>query len=168
MLRPRVVAVVGVDIVQRRSHPAWCRSEGILYGQDHTMMFPLSLRAGLIGLALSLGAAHTIAAAADYEFQPLKVDLKNGNGSELAVRLVHKPSGKSVTGAVLFRTRLDMGPDSMAEMTAKHEAMPSSEAGVYRFKADLTMAGGWAFRVMAKVPGETDTVQGVIVFQAKD
>ena len=53
-------------------------------------------------------------------------------------------------------------------MTAKHEAMPTSEAGVYRFKADLTMAGGWAFRVMAKVPGEKDTVEGVVVFQAKD
>jgi len=132
------------------------------------MAFALSLRAGLLGLALSLGTAQAFAAAADYEFQPLKVDVKNGNGSELAVRIVHKPSGKPVTGAVLFRTRLDMGPDKMEAMTAKHEAMPSSEPGVYRFKADLTMAGGWAFRVMAKVPGEKDTVEGVVVFQAKD
>jgi YtkA-like len=83
------------------------------------------------------------------------------------VRLVHKPSGKPVTGAVLFRTRLDMSPDSMGEMTAKHVAMPTSEPGVYRFKADLTMAGGWAFKVMAKVPGESETVQGTVVFQAK-
>ena len=132
------------------------------------MTFALPWRAALVGLALSLGAAQALAAAADYEFQPLLVDVKNGNGSELAVRLVHKPSGKPVTGAVLFRTRLDMGPDKMAAMTAKHQAVPSSEPGVYRFKADLTMAGGWAFRVMAKVPGETDTVQGVVVFQAKD
>ncbi|MEQ1709842.1 MAG: FixH family protein [Hyphomicrobium sp.] len=132
------------------------------------MTFQTGLRAGLIGLALSTAAASVIAGAADYEFQPLKVDVKNGAGSELAVRLVHKPSGKPVTGAVLFRTRLDMAPDNMADMTAKHEAMPTSEAGVYRFKADLTMAGGWAFRVMAKVPGEKDTVEGVVVFQAKD
>lgn len=130
------------------------------------MTFALALRAGLVGLVLSLGTAQAF--AADYEFQPLQVDVKNGNGSELAVRLVHKPSGKPVTGAVLFRTRLDMGPDNMEGMTAKHHAMPSSEPGVYRFKADLTMAGGWALRVMAKVPGETDTVQGVVVFQAKD
>lgn len=127
-----------------------------------------SFRAGLVGLALSLGTAQALAAAADYEFQPLKVDLKNGSGSELAVRLVHKLSGKPVTGAVLFRTRLDMGPDKMEAMTAKHVGLPSSEPGVYRFKADLTMAGGWAFRLMAKVPGEKDTVQGVVVFQAKD
>ena len=94
--------------------------------------------------------------------------MKNGSGSELAVRLVHKPTAKPVAGAVIFRTRLDMSPDSMGEMTAKHEAMPSAEPGVYRFKADLTMAGGWAFKVMAKVPGETETVQGSVVFQAKD
>ncbi len=131
------------------------------------MTFALS-RAGLAALALSFGTAQALAAAADYEFQPLKVDVKNGSGSELAVRLVHKPTGKPVAGAVLFRTRLDMAPDDMADMTAKHEAMPSSEPGVYRFKADLTMAGDWAFRVMAKVPGEKDTVQGTVVFQAKD
>lgn len=132
------------------------------------MTVAISIRAGLVGLALSLSAAQGLAAAADYEFQPLKVDVKNGNGSELAVRLVHKSSGKPVTGAVLFRTRLDMGPDKMETMTAKHEAMPSPEPGIYRFKADLTMAGGWAFRLMAKIPGETETVQGVVVLQAKD
>lgn len=132
------------------------------------MRIQTALRAGLVGLALSFGAAQAFAAAADYEFQPHKVDVKNGNRSELAIRLVHKPSGKPVTGAVLFRTRLDMAPDNMADMTAKHEAMPSSEPGVYRFKADLTMAGGWAFRILAKVPGEKDTIEGVVVFQAKD
>lgn len=132
------------------------------------MTFTRSLRAGLAGLALSLGTVEALAAAVDYEFQPLNAGIKTGSGSEMAVRLVHKPSGKPVTGAVLFRTRLDMAPDNMADMTAKHEAMPSSEAGVYRFKADLTMAGGWALRIMAKVPGEKDTVQGVVVFQAKD
>ena len=126
----------------------------------------LSLAA--LGFAIHYGTPHALAAAADYELQPVAVNVRNGQGTELAVRLVHKPSGKPVTGAVLFRTRLDMGPDKMEGMTAKHEAMPSSEPGVYRFKADLTMAGGWAFRVMAKVQGEKDTVEGVVVFQAKD
>ncbi len=132
------------------------------------MTFAISHRAGLVAVALSLGAAQALAAAADYEFQPLKVDVKNGNGSELAVRLVHKPSGKPVVGAVLFRTRLDMSPDSMEAMTANHTAMPGTEPGIYRFKADLTMAGGWAFKIMAKVPGEAETVQGTVVFKAKD
>ena len=120
-----------------------------------------------LGLATTLSVAAAIAGAADYEFQPVAVDIKNGAGSELAVRLVHKPTGKPVDGALLIRTRLDMSPDSMGEMTAKHAAMPGTEPGVYRFKADLTMAGGWAFKLQAKVPGETETVEGTVVFKAK-
>ena len=116
-----------------------------------------------LGLATIVSASAALAAAADYEFQPVAVDVKNGAGSELAVRLVHKPTGKPIDGALLIRTRLDMSPDSMGEMTAKHTAMPGSEPGVYRFKADLTMTGGWAFKLQAKVPGESETVQGTVV-----
>jgi hypothetical protein len=112
-------------------------------------------------------APLALAGANDYVFEPLAVEIRNGAGSELAVRLVHKPTGKPVVGAVFFRTRLDMSPDSMGEMTAKHAALPSAEPGVYKFRADLTMAGGWAFKIMAKVPGETDTVQATVVFKAK-
>jgi len=68
---------------------------------------------------------------------------------------------------VIFRTRLDMSPDTMDEMTAKHAAVPSSEPGIYRFKADFTMAGGWALKLQAKVPGESETVEGTVVFKAK-
>lgn len=124
----------------------------------------LALAASLTLAAASLPAA---AGANDYIFEPVKVDVKNGSGSELAVRIVHKPTGKPVEGAVLFRTRLDMSPDSMGEMTAKHVAQSSTEPGVYKFKADLTMAGGWALKLMAKVPGETDTIEGTVVFKAK-
>ena len=120
-----------------------------------------------LGLATIISASAARAGAADYEFQPVAIDVKNGPGSELAVRLMHKPTGKPVDGALLIRTRLDMSPDSMGEMTAKHTAMPGTEPGVYRFKADLTMAGGWAFKLQAKVPGETETVEGTVVFKAK-
>jgi hypothetical protein len=125
------------------------------------------LLAAAAGMALALGTTPLLAGAGDYAFEPVSVDIRNGSGSELAVRLVHRPTGKSVEGAVLFRTRLDMSPESMGEMTAKHTALPSTEPGVYKFRADLTMAGGWAFKLMAKVPGETETVQGTVVFKAK-
>lgn len=118
-------------------------------------------------VALSMGAGMAYAASSDYVFEPISADVPNGKGSEFAVRLVNKATGKPVEGAVLFRTRLDMSPDSMGEMTAKHSAIPSTEPGVYKFKADFTMAGGWAFKLMAKVPGERDTVQGTVVFKAK-
>lgn len=115
--------------------------------------------------ALSV-AAH--AAPADYAFEPVDAQVKYGSATELAVRLVHKQTGKPVPGAVLFRTRLDMSPDNMADMVAPLEVVASDQPGVYRFKASLDMAGGWALKIMAKVPGETDTVQATVIFHAKD
>ena len=121
----------------------------------------------MIGIAIIALAPSAFAGAKDFEFQPVAANVKNGNGSEVAVRLINKLTGKPVEGAVLFRTRLDMSPASMGEMEAKHTAMPGSEPGIYRFKADFTMAGGWAFKVQAKVPGEAETVEGTVVFTAK-
>lgn len=151
----------------RVGRTASCRRALRFFDRDQIMKLANLLRPALLGSVLLGGAPHAIAGSADYVLEPVNVAVKNGAGSELAIRLIHKPSGKPVAGAVLFRTRLDMSPDSMGEMTAKHVAMPTSEPGVYRFKADLTMAGGWAFKVMAKVPGESETVQGTVVFQAK-
>ncbi len=101
----------------------------------------------IIGLAPS-----AFAGAKDYEFQPVAAEVGNGAGSEVAIRLVNKITGKPVDGAVLFRTRLDMSPDSMGEMTAKHVAMPGSETGVYRFTADFTMAGRWVLFATGEWP----------------
>lgn len=123
--------------------------------------------AALAGLVIA-NAHAALAGAADYEFQPVSADIKNGAGSELAVRLIDKRTGNAVPGAVVFRTRLDMSPDSMDEMEAKHEPMPSSEPGVYRFQANITMAGRWALKLQAKVPGEPETVEGSVVLTATD
>jgi hypothetical protein len=125
-----------------------------------------SLAVALVGLAIASSATGH-AGAKDYEFQPVSVEVKNGAGSDVAVLLVDKRTGKPVEGAVIFRTRLDMSPDTMDEMTAKHAAAPSTEAGVYRFKADFTMAGRWALKLQAKVPGESETVEGAVVFKAQ-
>jgi hypothetical protein len=126
-----------------------------------------SLAVAALGLAIITVVATAFAGAKDYEFQPVAADVKNAIGSEIAVRLVHKPTGKAVAGAVLLRTRLDMSPESMDEMTAKLVAIPSSEPDIYRFKAGFTMAGGWALKLQAKVPGESETVEGTVVFKAK-
>jgi hypothetical protein len=119
------------------------------------------------GIATALAATTALAGKNDYIFQPVATDVKNGSGSQLAVRLIHTPSGKPVEGAVIFRTRLDMSPDAMGEMTAKLAAEPATEPGIYRFKADLTMKGRWALKLMAKVPGEGETIEGTVVFTAK-
>nr|WP_210302190.1 FixH family protein [Methylobacterium brachythecii] len=115
-----------------------------------------------------LGLALTTAAKADtkdYEFQLVKDEAKQGEAI-LDVRLVDKRTSKPVPNAVIFAKRIDMAPDSMEEMTSKIEQLPSLEPGLYRFKAKLTMAGGWRLSLGAKVQGETGTVENKLVFKA--
>jgi len=126
------------------------------------------LKVAPFGLAAVMFASQALAAASDYEFQALSKEVKTRDNAELAVRLIYKPTNKAVPGAVLFRTRLDMSPDNMADMATSIAPDGSSEPGVYRFKADLSMAGNWALKLMAKVPGESETVQGTVIVKAKD
>jgi hypothetical protein len=139
----------------------------IIRGRLIIMIGKYSRIAALTGLAI-FNTHAALAGADDYEFQPVSAEIKNGAGAELAVRLVDKRTGKTVPGAIIFRTQLDMSPDGMGEMLAKHEALPAGEPGVYRYKADVTMAGRWSFKLQAKVSGEPETVEGNIVFTAKD
>ncbi len=128
----------------------------------------LGLFAALFGLATATLHVPASAGAVDYKFEAIAAEVRNGDGATLAVRIVHLPTGKPVPAAIVFRTRLDMSPDDMAAMTAKHEPLPESEPGVYRFKADLTMAGGWALKLMAKVQGEAESISGTVRFNAKE
>lgn len=132
------------------------------------MRIQIRYRLACAGLALLSAIAPAHAGAKDFELQPVAAEVKAGPGAELGVRLIDKRTGKPVPGAVIFRTQLDMSPDSMGEMLAKHAPLPATEPGVYRFKADLTMAGTWALKLKAKVPGESETVEGSVVFTAKE
>ncbi|MFS8049482.1 FixH family protein [Rhizobium sp. BR 314] len=120
----------------------------------------------LSGVLIAGSATVTLAASQGYEFQPVSTDVKQGQGSLVSVRLIDKRTGKPVPDAVIFTTRMDMAPEGMEMMTTPVEAATSSEPGVYAFKTDFTMAGGWRFKLAAKVQGEPDTVQGELVLKA--
>lgn len=125
-----------------------------------------SLRAALVAVALLTGmAGSALADAKDYEFQLLDKEVKQGQ-AVIAVKLVHKPSGRAIADAVIFAKRIDMGPDGMETMTAPIEAVTSTEPGIYRFKTDLGMAGEWALSLGAKVQGETGTVENKLIVRA--
>jgi hypothetical protein len=123
-----------------------------------------------LGVALTTFAFFGAASLAradinDYEFQLIQKEIKKGDAI-LSVRLVHKPDGKVVPDAVIFASRLDMAPDSMAEMQTTIAPAPSAEPGVYRFKVDLNMAGGWRLSLGAKIQGETGTLKNELVLKA--
>ncbi|WP_186806536.1 FixH family protein [Rhizobium leguminosarum] len=120
----------------------------------------------LAGVLIVGSATASFAASQDYEFQPVSTDVKQGQGSLVSVRLVDKRTGKPVPDAVIFTTRMDMAPEGMEMMTTPVEAAASTEPGVYAFKTNFTMAGGWRFKLAAKVQGEPDTVEGELVLKA--
>ncbi|MFH1555247.1 MAG: FixH family protein [Pseudomonadota bacterium] len=123
--------------------------------------------AAALAAVLSMAALTTARAdITDYEFRLVQTDVKQGNGAIVTVRLVDKRSGKAVPDAVIFATRIDMAPDGMPTMAAPIEALPSTEQGVYRFKTNLMMAGGWQLSLGAKVQGETGTIENKLVLKA--
>ncbi|KSV92952.1 FixH family protein [Sinorhizobium sp. GL28] len=125
-----------------------------------------AVAAALIGLTFTGLSSNAWAAVQDYEFQLVKNEIKPGSEAEIAVRLVNKRSGKLVPDAVIFAQRVDMAPDGMEMMAAPIEALPSVEPGIYRFKAQISMAGGWRLSLGAKVQGETDALENKLEFKA--
>jgi hypothetical protein len=128
------------------------------------MIREIVLAGAAFAVAVSL-AGNAFAGADDYAFEPVNADIKSSNVATVAVRLVHKPSGKPVADATIVQTRLDMAPDGMADMATAIAPLPSPEPGVYAFKAPLTMAGRWLLTISAKVQGEPETVLGKITFK---
>lgn len=130
-----------------------------------------SARASMAALAcLALVGTTTLAHAdiKDYEFQLLDKTVKAGPDRLITVRLLNKKTGKPVPDAVIVATRLDMAPDGMADMATTIAGQPGGEAGTYRFKARVTMAGGWRLSLAAKVQGEEGTVDNKLVIKAEE
>lgn len=119
----------------------------------------------VLGLLWLASAMPALADVKDYAFELVSSEAKKGDGAEIAVRLLDRATRKPVLDAVIFAKRIDMAPDGMATMDAPIEALPSSEPGVYRFKANLGMAGRWQLSLAAKVQGETGTVESRLVLK---
>ena len=113
-----------------------------------------------LAATLALAASAAIAGAGDYTFEPVNPEMKKGDDVTVAVRLTNKTTGKPVPDAVIFKTRVDMAPDGMAEMESPVSPLPSREPGVYAFKTDLPMAGRYQVTLSAKVQARDRHGQG--------
>ena len=123
------------------------------------------LASAIVAFGLTLGSA-AFAGSKDYAFEPVQAEVKKGDDVTVAVRLVHKPTGKPVADALIIRTRIDMSPDKMADMASPLTPLPSPEPGVYAFKTELAMQGRWMLSIAAKVQGEPETVIGKVTYRA--
>jgi hypothetical protein len=123
-------------------------------------------QAALVAAAM-LGSTNVCRAdIKDYEFRLTEPTVAVGRDKIVTVQLINKSTGKPVPDAVIFATRLDMGPDGMPEMSTKIVREPGGEPGSYRFKAAFGMEGRWLLSLGAKVQGETGSVEGKLVITA--
>ncbi|MGY4504455.1 hypothetical protein ACVWYH_008412 [Bradyrhizobium sp. GM24.11] len=123
--------------------------------------------AALIGLSLVGAPRFAFADIKDYEFQLMDPSVQAGADKIVTIKLMNKKTGKPVSDAVIFASRLDMAPDGMQEMVTKVTPLPGTEPGTYRFKASFSMAGRWQLSLGAKVQGETGTVESKLVVTAQ-
>ena len=113
--------------------------------------------------ALGIIAAPALYAAPKYyRFEMIGTPAAANGKSVVQLRLVHVPDKKPVTGAVVFESKADMGPDGMPTMTAPANVLPETTPGVYRVEVQPDMAGNYAISVAAKVQGEPETVRGSV------
>ena len=132
-----------------------------------TFTFARAAQAALIAVAIGGASTAALADIMDYKFELVDQSLQAGPDKIITVRLMNTKTGKPVSDAVIFASRLDMAPDGMQEMVTKLTPMQGAEPGTYRFKATLSMAGRWQLSLGAKVQGETGTVENKLVITAQ-
>ena len=131
-----------------------------------TFTYARAVQAALIAAAIGSSTA-ALADIKDYKFELVSQTVEAGPDKVITVRLMNTKTGKPVSDAVIFATRLDMAPDGMQEMATKIAPVPGAEPGTYKFKASFSMAGRWQLSLGAKVQGETGTVENKLVITAQ-
>ena len=132
-----------------------------------TTDFTRAIGAALIAAAVAGTGTAAFADIGDYKFELVGETVAAGADQVITVRLTNVKTGKPVSDAVIFATRLDMAPDAMQEMATKVTPVPAAEPGTYKFKATFGMEGRWQLSLGAKVQGETGTVQSKLVITAQ-
>lgn len=119
---------------------------------------------GIVFLSVLLAGVSASAWAdpKDYVFVPVADHLQPSSTAPVAVRLIHAPTKKPVTDAIIIQSRLEMPMPGMAPMVGKVSAQAPDGKGLYPFVADLTMQGQWTLNLSAKVQGEPGTVTGAV------
>jgi len=116
-------------------------------------------------MGMAMKGSKPQAMTSGYSFQLAGPVEAVGSGKNIvAVRLTH--GGKPVSGAIIIRSRVDMGPMGMASMTAPIKPLGEKPSGTYRFEVTngpvWKTPDNWALSFDAKVQGVAQTVSGSV------
>lgn len=119
-------------------------------------------------IGTSIFTTPLFAAAADYQFTLVEATAAGPKATDVTVMLAHLPDSSAVSGAVIYKTKADMGPSGMAEMPGKtFKARVGTTSGTYVVRVETPMKGTWALTLLAKVQGESETVQSTLDFEVE-
>jgi hypothetical protein len=108
---------------------------------------------------------NTMASVTDFRFTLAGPPKSAGSGTSIvSIKLLR--GDKPVVGAIIIRSRADMGPIGMAAMTAPIKPLGEQPAGTYRFEIQngsvWRKPDNWSLSFSAKVQGVTQTVSGSV------
>ena len=122
--------------------------------------------ARIIALALGImtaSAAIALAASQDYRFEGVQTIVGPSQIKPVTVRLLHAPTGTSVTGASITRSEVYMPMNGMAAMHGTVTARPPDSSGLLRFLVNVPMSGPWLLDITARIAAERTPLHGTVV-----
>lgn len=128
----------------------------------------VAVGAAVLALVFFISQQPGFAGPDEPRWEAVQSDIPTGKAVRLEVRLVGADGAPVASRITVTSTRLDMGPDGMATMTAPLKPVSRSSPGVMAFETDIVMAGRWALTITAKVDGQPKPVSGKVVFTASE
>jgi hypothetical protein len=123
--------------------------------------------AWLLALALAAAPASAQTPAPRYRFDAVGESTVRGVGVVLQVRAADL-AGQPKAGISFVDPRIDHAPDGAASASFPAFPLPPREAGLYEFRTSIPVAGLWALRLQARVPGEPQPVFASVMFKMVD
>src|SRR5205814_8592794 len=100
-----------------------------------------ALRAALLCAAVTGSAGIARADIKDYEFKLIEPTVAVGKDKIVTVQLANKKTGKPMSDAVIFATRLDMAPEGVRDIATMVAREPGGEHGSHRLKSGFARGG---------------------------
>lgn len=102
------------------------------------------------------------AAPRDYRFELVGSPELSGSRMTIIVRLVHMPTGRTVSDATIAQSRLDMRMGRMVHPVPLTAPVAADAQGNYRFTAELGMSGELMLTLAASVQGESELIRATL------